>query len=376
MIYIAKYADFKNIKSNYEELINEVNTKGYDCLIINDQAFSDEDKETFFHTMIEITSVCEVPVIAEFPITHFEDMKKLYYANTKFIIADDKTNVDDSVIEDGKKRFGEKLVVKKDTFKANALVFNNVENIDYASIKKDGDFYLIDNTEASIDVHALKNSLDEKGFETKCLKPAIEWKDLKKNADGLIPVIVTDYKNGNLLMMAYMNEEAYYNTFKTGLMSYYSRSRQSQWIKGETSGHFQYIKSMKADCDLDTLLCSVHQIGVPCHTGRETCFFNDILKDESIEKNPSKILTDLYKVVEDRKANPKEGSYTNYLFDKGLDKILKKVGEEACEIVIASKNEEPKEIKYEIADFLYHLSVLMVEKGVTWEEVAIELSNR
>ncbi len=173
-----------------------------------------------------------------------------------------------------------------------------------------------------------------------------------------------------------MNEEAYLNTFKTGLMTYYSRSRNEQWIKGETSGHYQFVKYIKADCDKDTLLAGVSQIGVPCHTGKDTCFFNDVLTSDSKEKNPSKILDDLYKVIEDRKANPKEGSYTNYLFDKGLDKILKKVGEEAVEIVIASKNEEPKEIKYEIADFLYHLSVLMVEKGVTWEEVADELSKR
>ncbi|MBP5564475.1 MAG: bifunctional phosphoribosyl-AMP cyclohydrolase/phosphoribosyl-ATP diphosphatase HisIE [Lachnospiraceae bacterium] len=237
-------------------------------------------------------------------------------------------------------------------------------------------YYLIDNGEEVLNVHKIKNDLSNKGLETKALKPAIAWDELKKNSDGLVPVIVTDYRDGSVLMMAYMNEEAYNNTFVTGLMNYYSRSRQTQWIKGETSGHYQYVKFIKADCDKDTLLAGVSQIGVACHTGSPTCFFNDVIKADYTEKNPAKIFDNLYKVIEDRKENPKEGSYTNYLFDKGLDKILKKVGEEAVEIVIASKNEEAKEIKYEIADFLYHLSVLMVEKGVTWNEVCDELANR
>ncbi|MCR4649555.1 MAG: bifunctional phosphoribosyl-AMP cyclohydrolase/phosphoribosyl-ATP diphosphatase HisIE [Lachnospiraceae bacterium] len=303
-------------------------------------------------------------------------MKKLYYANVKKIIAGSKTNVGNDVIEEGLTRFGKNLVIGISDFEKQSQSLNENKDIFENTSKYNEDFYLIDEGKEDIDVFALKDELNKKNIETKYLKPAYEWSELKKNDDGLIPVIVTDYKNDKILMMAYMNEEAYYNTFKTGLMTYYSRSRKEQWVKGETSGHFQYIKSMKADCDLDTLLCSVSQVGVPCHTGKDTCFFNDVLKNDSIEKNPSKILTDLYKVIEDRKVNPKEGSYTNYLFDKGLDKILKKVGEEACEIVIASKNEEAKEIKYEIADFLYHLSVLMVEKNVTWEEVAEELSNR
>ncbi|MCR5846764.1 MAG: bifunctional phosphoribosyl-AMP cyclohydrolase/phosphoribosyl-ATP diphosphatase HisIE [Lachnospiraceae bacterium] len=311
-------------------------------------------------------------------------MKKLYYANSKTIVISQGTTLDGSVIEDGRKRFGEKLIVNKETVNNAALneVFSDSGSFEFVSYFineddiSDKDVYVLDRSGKDFNVFTYKEELNSKGFDTKSLKPSFSWEELKKNDDGLVPVIVTDYKTDKILMMAYMNEAAYYNTFKTGLMNYYSRSRRSQWIKGETSGHFQYIKSMKADCDMDTLLASVSQIGVPCHTGKDTCFFNDVLKDDSVQKNPSKILTDLYKVIEDRKVNPKEGSYTNYLFDKGLDKILKKVGEEACEIVIASKNEEPKEIKYEIADFLYHLSVLMVEKNVTWEEVAEELSKR
>ncbi len=133
---------------------------------------------------------------------------------------------------------------------------------------------------------------------------------------------------------------------------------------------------MKADCDKDTILAKVSQIGAACHTGNYSCFFNEIMKKEYSESNPLLVFESVLNVIKDRKVNPKEGSYTNYLFDKGIDKILKKLGEEATEIVIAAKNPNANEIKYEIADFLYHMMVLMVERGVTWEEITEELDKR
>ena len=177
-------------------------------------------------------------------------------------------------------------------------------------------------------------------------------------------------------MVAYMNEEAYQTTLKTGRMTYYSRSRDELWVKGETSGHYQYVKSMMADCDKDTILAKVSQIGAACHTGAHSCFFNEIMSREYTESNPLRVFEQVFGVILDRKIHPKEGSYTNYLFDKGIDKILKKLGEEATEIVIAAKNPNPNEIKYEISDFLYHMMVLMAEKGVTWEEITEELAKR
>ena len=177
-------------------------------------------------------------------------------------------------------------------------------------------------------------------------------------------------------MVAYMNEESLNATIRTGKMTYFSRSRQSLWVKGETSGHFQYVKSLTADCDFDTILAKVSQVGVACHTGAPSCFFNEIVKKEYVERNPLKVFEDVYDVILDRMEHPKEGSYTNYLFDKGLDKILKKVGEEATEIVIAAKNPNPEETKYEISDFLYHIMVLMALKGVTWEDITSELAQR
>ena len=140
--------------------------------------------------------------------------------------------------------------------------------------------------------------------------------------------------------------------------------------------HIQYVKVLTADCDLDTILAKVSQTGAACHTGQYSCFHNEIVRKQYMERNPLKVFKEEYAVIMDRKEHPKEGSYTNYLFDKGLDKILKKIGEEATEIVIAAKNPDPEEIKYEAADFLYHLMVLMAEKGLTWEDITSELSQR
>ena len=177
-------------------------------------------------------------------------------------------------------------------------------------------------------------------------------------------------------MLAYMNEEAFQTTLRIGKMTYWSRSRNELWTKGMTSGHFQYVKSLSIDCDNDTILARVSQIGAACHTGNRTCFYRDLVEREDEGKNPLRVLEDVYHVILDRKVHPKEGSYTNYLFDKGIDKILKKVGEKATELVIAAKNPDPEEVKYEMSDLLYHAMVLMAEKGVTWEDITEELANR
>jgi phosphoribosyl-ATP pyrophosphohydrolase/phosphoribosyl-AMP cyclohydrolase len=198
----------------------------------------------------------------------------------------------------------------------------------------------------------------------------------KLNEAGLIPVVVQDYKTSEVLMVAYMNEKAYQKTVETGKMTYYSRSRQSLWIKGETSGHYQYVKSMSIDCDKDTILAKVLQIGAACHTGNRSCFFTELYKKEYDDTNPLTVLSDVYNIILDRKQNPKEGSYTNYLFDKGIDKILKKCGEEATEIVIAAKNPDSEELKYEISDFLYHMMVLMAQCNLDWDDIIKELAHR
>lgn len=209
----------------------------------------------------------------------------------------------------------------------------------------------------------------------------MNFQELKLNEQGLLPVITQDYYSGQVLMMAYMNEEAFNKTIETKKAHYYSRSRASLWLKGETSGHYQNVQEMYIDCDNDTLLLKVLQEGVACHTGRKSCFYKKVNLDTSdvIELDRFKatdLLNGVYEVILDRKSNPKEGSYTNYLLEKGIDKILKKVGEETAEVIIGAKNEGKEEIVYEISDLLYHLSVLMVEKGATWDDIFNELEDR
>ena len=225
-------------------------------------------------------------------------------------------------------------------------------------------------------INDLRKFAIEAGIDVQTFEARYKWEDFKLDSNGMVPVVVQDYRTDQVLMVAYMNEEAYNATLRTGKMTYFSRSRNELWEKGDTSGHFQYVKSLTADCDLDTILAKVKQIGAACHTGSYSCFFNEIAKKDYTEKNPQKVLDSVYSVIADRKVNPREGSYTNYLFDKGLDKILKKCGEEATEITIAAKNSNGNEIVYEMADYLYHMMVLMVEKGVSWEDVTDELARR
>ena len=222
----------------------------------------------------------------------------------------------------------------------------------------------------------VKQTLRKEGIATKCLESTVAFSDMKSDANGLIPVVVQDYRTLEVLMVAYMNEEAFNRTIETGRMTYWSRSREEIWVKGETSGHYQFVKELRIDCDSDTLLAKVHQLGVACHTGNPSCFFTTLCKKEFSDFNPLSVLTEDYNLIMDRKVNPKEGSYTNYLFEKGIDKILKKCGEEATEITIAAKNPDAEELKYEIADYMYHLMVLMVECDVDWNDIVKELANR
>ncbi len=204
---------------------------------------------------------------------------------------------------------------------------------------------------------------------------------LKFDEKGLIPAVAQDYISGRILMLAYMNEESLKLTLETGKATFFSRSRQSLWVKGEHSGNILWVKEVLVDCDEDALIIKVDPAGPACHTGEKTCFYRKMEKDGSLteQKNETvslSVLKDVYDVIVDRKANPKEGSYTNYLFTKGIDKQLKKIGEESAEIIIAAKNPDISELEYESCDFLYHLMVVMVERGLTWENLMAELDKR
>ncbi len=202
----------------------------------------------------------------------------------------------------------------------------------------------------------------------------IDISALKFDQNGLVPVVVQDSSTGEVLMLAYMNKEALELTIQTGYMHYFSRSRNKIWKKGETSGNVQKLKSLFLDCDGDTLLAIVEQTGVACHTGNKTCFFTALEGDK--KKITTDIIFELMKTINDRKQNKVEGSYTCYLFEKGLDKILKKIGEEATEVVIGAKNGQKEEIICEISDLMYHLSVLLAYFVLDWTDIFKSLEGR
>ncbi|MBS7298367.1 MAG: bifunctional phosphoribosyl-AMP cyclohydrolase/phosphoribosyl-ATP diphosphatase HisIE [Eubacteriales bacterium] len=205
--------------------------------------------------------------------------------------------------------------------------------------------------------------------------------DMKIKFDdrGLVPAVVQDNVSKKVLMVAYMNEESLKMTLETKKATFFSRSRNELWVKGETSGNYMNVVSVDVDCDEDCLLVSVNPDGPACHTGNDTCFYRRV-EDGKLTDRPKEsgadILPRLQAVAEDRKKNPQEGSYTNYLFDKGEDKILKKVGEEAAEVVIAGKNRSKSEIQYEVADLLYHMTVMLVDNDMSWQDIFDELEKR
>ena len=201
----------------------------------------------------------------------------------------------------------------------------------------------------------------------------IKIEELKFDEKGLIPAVIVDAVSKKVLTVAYMNRESLVISMEKGLTCFWSRSRQELWLKGETSGNYQHIVSITADCDKDALLVLVEKDGPACHLGTDSCFSNPLWQSEERSEFS---LEGLYALLQGRKRDLPEGSYTTYLFEKGLDKILKKVGEESTEVIIAGKAEDKKETIYEIADLAYHVMVLMVELGISVEDIQKELASR
>lgn len=196
---------------------------------------------------------------------------------------------------------------------------------------------------------------------------------LKFDDNGLIPAIIIDYYTKEVLTLAYMNKESLEISLKEGKTCFYSRSRKELWRKGETSKNYQHIQSIKSDCDNDALIIEVIKEGPACHTGAESCFMNEVYQKENYKDFS---IYKLYELIRGRKINMTEGSYTTYLFNSGIDKILKKIGEESSEVIIGAKNDSKEEIIYELSDLLYHSLVLMVEKNITLNNIKDELSKR
>ncbi|MDE6312397.1 MAG: bifunctional phosphoribosyl-AMP cyclohydrolase/phosphoribosyl-ATP diphosphatase HisIE [Lachnospiraceae bacterium] len=402
-------------RENALELAKYYSDAGADELLVLDLSDSAQDHEKAIGLLRQVVRTVEIPVIAGGNVKRAEDIKKLLYAGAEKAILNLKKADNQALTEEVSKRFGkEKIAVSADNlaviadnkaiieeFAGELIYFHQgkpeelqelsqnlstpvlsvwkeqkADICQILSIKNVRGISTLDLSQKDTDFAGIKKKCKAEGIAVEILESSMEWAEFKLNSDGMIPVVVQDYMTNEVLMLAYMNEEAYKLTIATGRMTYFSRSRNEIWVKGLTSGHFQYVKSLTMDCDLDTLLAKVSQVGAACHTGSYSCFFNHLTEKAATAKNPMGVLNQVYSVIADRKEHPKEGSYTNYLFQQGMDKILKKVGEEATEIVIAAKNTDSEEIKYEISDFLYHVMVLMVEKGVSWEDITKELANR
>ena len=414
-------------------LAEDSSNRGADVLLLLDQSRGDEEHDLSLTQMRQMARLSDIPMWGAGNIRRAEDVKKILYAGCRKAVLNTSRQSNLDMLEEVSKRFGKDRIAvciapgadepltedakemirqyagsvillrgdRSDTGWEDLYAASGMEgcaddengSLPVTVVNLAGPYCASDiasclgrdDTEGfgaaafadpSEDLMKLKTDLRDMGLDTNTFACSFSWDDLKKGPDGLMPVVVQDYRNEEVLMVAYMNRDAYEATVRSGRMTYWSRSRSELWIKGETSGHYQYLKELRIDCDNDTLLARISQIGAACHTGNRSCFYQTVLKKDTPQRNPMKVFEDVYGTIEDRKAHPKEGSYTNYLFEKGIDKILKKCGEEATEIVIAAKNPNPEEIKYEVADFLYHMMVLMVHRDITWDDIAQELANR
>ncbi|MBE5961318.1 MAG: bifunctional phosphoribosyl-AMP cyclohydrolase/phosphoribosyl-ATP diphosphatase HisIE [Lachnospiraceae bacterium] len=422
---VKRIIGYINAENELEERVLEraadYERNGADALYLYNFTMVEKEREAFYELARQAVKVCDIPVMAGCYVERFEDVKKMLYTGAAMAVIEYAKLKGFQAVEEASKRFGkekiailydgspevsehtlpEEAVIErlKDAGVGNLMlkhvnitkgVIEEINALPFTVYIRDSlmrnDISMllsIDRVEGVAtdyyeekDIGRIKRILKEEGAEVDTFESRIPFSAFKTDQNGLVPVVVQDYKTAQVLMVAYMNEEAFDMTVQTGKMTYFSRSRQSLWIKGETSGHYQYVKSLKLDCDNDTILAKVAQIGAACHTGEKSCFFQELVTRKQKEINAYSVLTELYDVIMDRKVNKKEGSYTNYLFDKGLDKILKKCGEEASEIIIAAKNPDKEELKYEIADFLYHMIVLMAERGLDLDDIMMELANR
>lgn len=407
------FNDKEVLAENPIELAKDYSNSGADELLVFDLSNTDEEHDEAIDIMKRINHVIRIPMIAGGNIKRREDVKKILYTGAKRAMLNFSKPDMLSLIVEVSERFGkEKIAVSLNDFDclfkqqklieeySSEVVF--MHRLDLNSVVNITNIPCIVVTDTDEERELLKilkcpgvkglsgkyisnMHMDFSVFKEKCAEENIrmtsfesimEFSEFNVDENGLIPVIVQDHKTGAVLMMAKMDKDSFNQTVKTGKMTYHSRSCNEVWVKGETSGQYQYVKSLAINCDKNTLLAKVDPGEASCYTENRSCFCQTLVGTDYNEKNPLQVFESVYETILDRKKNPKEGSYTTYLFEKGIDKILKKVGEEATEIVIAAKNLNPEEVKYEMADFLYHAMVLMVEKGVTWEDIVNELADR
>ena len=396
--------------NNAVEMAKYYNDAGADEIAYFDSKATKDGREPNVAIIRQICDSVDIPLIACGGVRELEDVKKLLYAGASKVCMKSAALNTPELVTEASDRFGsERIICTIDLSECDdpvgyarklkalgagelLLLHNNMvpEYLDIVkSIRENVALPVIVSTYSTngeavaemlnetnaesislynlqkMDIMEIKQHCREANIDVDLFESSMPFEAFKLNSDGLIPCVTQHYKTGEVLMVAYMNKE-----------SYWSRSRNELWTKGDTSGHYQFVKSLTIDCDKDTILAKVSQIGAACHTGSRTCFFTDLVRKEYNDTNPMKVFEEVYNTIRDRKDQPGDDSYTNYLFGKGIDKILKKVGEGATEIVIAAKNPDSEDIKYEISDFLYHLMCLMVERGISWKDITEELADR
>ena len=408
------YSDRTNLGIFIQDLALDMANRGADAIIVFDLSDSDFDHYQTMKRLQKTTDLVQIPIYIAGNVEKIEDVRKCFSAGAEKVIINMSEPDSGELLREASRMFGRDRIAasvtsfdayfnhKKMLSESGAeVIFMNPRDIVSAQMMSDDISCILVIADMSKEegietlqkegINAIASGfLNEPGFNfvafrRECLdlgihmnvlESSIPFSEFKTDANGLVPVIVQDYKTGENLMLAYMNEESYGMTLEIGKMVYYSRSRQKLWLKGETSGHFQYVKSMTIDCDKDTILAKVAQVGPACHTGNPTCFFTPLFGKDYDEKNPIRVLNSIMDIINNRKGDSSTDIYSNYLMNRGLDQILKKVGEETAEMIVAAKNTDLQDLTYEISDLVYHIMVLMAVKGIKWDDIVKELSRR
>lgn len=405
------FDDREVIAHDVVKLAKEYSDRGADELLIFNLAESEEENDETIDLIRQMNRMIKIPMIVGGHIKQIEDIRRILDMGAKKAVLNFSKPGMLKMAEEAKQIYGkEKLAVSIKNFDelfkkqhiireySSELIF--MHRVDLESVMNVTDIPCIMVTDTmeeeelfqilkcprirgisgkyisqpNLDFKEYKEKCTEEGIKMTAFESRMDFSEFKLNPQGLLPVVVQNYKTSEVLMVAYMNQEAFEHTVKSGRMTYFSRSRNELWIKGETSGHYQYVKSLTIDCDKDTLLAKVEQIGPACHTGNPTCFFQPVAGTGKRDISTLQILDRMHQSIAYRRANTSRAD--DILAGNGIDKILKNIGEEATEVIIAAKNPNKQDITHEISDLMYHVISLMVERGIEWDDIAEEFDKR
>jgi len=405
------FDDREVIAHDVVKLAKEYSDQGADELLIFNLAEEEEENDEAIDLIRQMNRMIKIPMIVGGHIKQMEDIKRILDMGAKKAILNFSKPGTLKMAEEAAKLYGKgKIAVSIKNFDelfkkqhmirdySSELVFMHRVDLDSVMSVTDIPSIMVTDTmeeeelfrilkcprirgisgkyisQTSLDFKEYKKRCTAEGIKMTAFESRMEFAEFKLNSEGLLPVVVQNYKTSEVLMVAYMNKEAFEQTVKSGKMTYYSRSREQLWVKGETSGHYQFVKSLTIDCDKDTLLAKVEQIGPACHTGNPTCFFQPVAGTGKRDISTLQILDRMHQSIAYKRANTSIAD--EIISGNGMDKILKKIGEEATELIIASKNPNKQDITHEISDLMYHVVSLMVERNIEWDDIAEEIDKR